>query len=203
MSNVIQALSAAAEEIGAVKKDGRNSAQGFSFRGIDAVVNAAAPAFRKHGIVVVPEIKDYKYEQVEVGKARTLQGHVMVTVCYRFYGPEGDSVAATVLAESMDSGDKAAAKAMSVAFRIALLQTLALPTDDADPDMDTYERSERPKLKPLTDEAMHAIEAGLTEAATIEALDKVALRIREYEMTDAEKFGLREMYNTRKTALTA
>lgn len=203
MSNVIQALSAAAEEIGAVKKDGRNSAQGFSFRGIDAVVNASAPAFRKHGIVVVPEVKDYRYEQVEVGKARTLQGHVMLTVSYHFYGPEGDSVQATVLAESMDSGDKAAAKAMSVAFRIALLQTLALPTDEADPDMDTYERSERPKLKPLTDDAMHSLEAGLNEAATIEALDKTALRIREYEMTDAEKFGLRGIYNARKAALTA
>jgi hypothetical protein len=43
----------------------------------------------------------------------------------------------------MDSGDKAAPKAMSVAYRIALLQALNLPTDDADPDSQSYERSPR------------------------------------------------------------
>jgi len=47
-----------------------------------------------------------------------------------------------VCAESMDSGDKATAKAMSVAYRTALLQTLCLPTDDVDPDAETYVRSE-------------------------------------------------------------
>lgn len=41
----------------------------------------------------------------------------------------------------MDSGDKATAKAMSVAFRTALLQALCLPTDEIDPDAESYERS--------------------------------------------------------------
>ena len=41
----------------------------------------------------------------------------------------------------MDGGDKATAKAMSVAFRIALLQALALPTSEPDPDSTSYERS--------------------------------------------------------------
>jgi hypothetical protein len=41
----------------------------------------------------------------------------------------------------MDAGDKATAKAMSVAFRTALLQSLSLPTDDVDPDAHSYERS--------------------------------------------------------------
>ena len=45
-----------------------------------------------------------------------------------------------VAAEAWDSGDKAAPKAMSVAFRTALLQALALPTDDPDPDSQSYER---------------------------------------------------------------
>ncbi len=41
----------------------------------------------------------------------------------------------------MDSGDKATAKAMSVAYRIALIQALNAPTGDPDPDTQTYERS--------------------------------------------------------------
>lgn len=135
------ALNRVKSQIGAVRKVERNASQGFNFRGIDSVVNAAAPALNEHGIVVAPEVISHVYETVEVGKNRTAMGHVLLTVCYRFYGPAGDFVESTVLSESMDSGDKAAAKAMSVAYRIALLQTLNLPTDEPDPDLDSYERS--------------------------------------------------------------
>ncbi len=52
----------------------------------------------------------------------------------------------------MDGGDKATAKAMSVAFRIALLQALALPTSEPDPDSSSYERSPR-MTAPIRDKA--------------------------------------------------
>ena len=44
----------------------------------------------------------------------------------------------------MDSGDKATAKAMSVAFRTALLQVFFLPTDEKDPDEDSFVRTSTP-----------------------------------------------------------
>jgi len=141
LPSVHVALNRAKSEIGAVKKDSRNTSQNFNFRGIDSVVNAAAPALNKHGIVVAPEVLSHTYETVEVGKNRTPMAHVTLMVCYRFHGPAGDCVESTVFSESMDSGDKAAAKAMSVAYRIALLQTLNLPTDEPDPDSESYERS--------------------------------------------------------------
>jgi len=61
-----------------------------------------------------------------------------------WYGPEGDQLSSVAAGEAFDSGDKATAKAHSVAFRTALLQTLCLPTDEPDPDSKTYERSEAP-----------------------------------------------------------
>jgi hypothetical protein len=67
-----------------------------------------------------------------------------VEVCYRFYGPGGDFVEAVVPGEAMDFGDKGVAKAMSVAYRIALLQVFAIPTDDPDPDTQVYERAPDP-----------------------------------------------------------
>lgn len=134
---VIQALSAAMDHIGAVEKKDRNDHFKFQFRGIDAVVNAASPAFRRYGIVVVPTVLDHVFEVVGTGKPT---GHFRVTVRYDFYGPAGDSISATVIGEAMDQGDKGMAKAMSVAFRIALLQTLSLPTDETDPDAQSYER---------------------------------------------------------------
>jgi hypothetical protein len=62
-------------------------------------------------------------------------------VTYRFTAPDGSHLETTVAGEAQDYGDKATPKAMSVAFRTALLQALALPTDEPDPDTATYETS--------------------------------------------------------------
>jgi hypothetical protein len=148
MSEIITLLSKVMDDAGAVHKNERNNHQQFNFRGIDAVVNAVSPALRKHGVVVIPTINSCDYETVEVGQNRSRMASVRVNVTYTFHAPDGSSVGATVSAESMDSGDKATAKAMSVAFRTALLQTLCLPTDDIDPDATTYERSSGAKAEP-------------------------------------------------------
>ena len=144
MSEIHILLSRVMEDVGAVKKGDFNSHQKFNFRGIDAVINAVSPALRKHGVIVVPEVISVEHESIEVGQNHTNMGHAQVKVAYRFFAPDGSGVCAIVVAEAMDSGDKATAKAMSVAFRTALLQTLCLPTDEADPDADTYERSPKP-----------------------------------------------------------
>lgn len=141
MSNIYQALVQVMNDVGAVRKNERNTHQNFNFRGIDSVINAVSPAFRKHGVFCTPTVISSEYESVQVGQNRTVMGHARVMVVYTFHAADGSSVTATVSAESMDSGDKATAKAMSVAYRTALLQTLCLPTDEADPDADTFERS--------------------------------------------------------------
>lgn len=141
--SVVECLSTAMETIRAVGKTGRNTQQNYDFRGIDAVVNAASPAFRHVGVVVTPELRSIDYETVEVGSKRSLMQSCKVVVAYTFHGPAGDTVCAVAPGEAMDSGDKATAKAMSVAFRTALLQSLCIPTTDADPDEQSYERSPR------------------------------------------------------------
>ena len=114
----------------------------YNFRGVDAVVNAVGPVLRLYRVVVVPDVQSVSYQDVETGKARTPGRAAMVTVKYRFIGPLGDEVTATVAAEAIDSGDKATAKAMAVAWRTCLVQVLAIPTGDPDPDSASYERSE-------------------------------------------------------------
>lgn len=144
LPSIHAALAAVKDGIGAVGKDQRNTMQNFNFRGVDAVVNAAAPLLNKHGVITVPEVLDAPvYETVEVGSKRTPMAHVILRVAYHFYGPAGDAIRAVVVSESMDSGDKAMPKAMSVAYRIALLQVLNLPTTEKDPDEESYERSRR------------------------------------------------------------
>jgi hypothetical protein len=146
MTTIQDRLIGVMRDVGAVQKNDRNNAQNFAFRGIDAVINAVYPALIKNGVIIVPSIEKDEYSSIEIGSKRTNMSHARVTVAYTFYGLDGDSITARVSAEAMDAGDKATAKAMSVAMRTALLQTLALPTGETDPDASSYERS--PKTKP-------------------------------------------------------
>lgn len=143
MPDIYGALAAVMEDCDHVAKRDKNTHQNFMFRGIDAVVNAVGPILRKHAVIVVPNVEDVVYDvvQTSTGKPATA---CRVLVRYSFYAGDGSSLDVRVAAESWDSGDKAAPKAMSVAFRTALLQALALPTDEADPDSQTYVRGNAP-----------------------------------------------------------
>lgn len=133
------ALAAVMADVRSLAKRDRNSHFNFMFRGIDATINALGPAMRTHGVVVLPEVLDVSYRDVRTSKDKPAR-EVTVKVRYRFIGPDGTSLDVVTPGESMDEGDKGTAKAMSVAMRIALLQTFALPTDDPDPDASDVQR---------------------------------------------------------------
>lgn len=143
MTTIYEALAEVMRTVKPVAKKERNTAPGanYNFRGIDAVTNAVGPALRKHGVIVVPEVLDYQYGTVTVGKNRTEMSHARLTIAFTWFGPEGDSIRSVTAGEAFDSGDKATSKAHSVAFRTAMLQTLCLPTDEADPDTGQHVRS--------------------------------------------------------------
>lgn len=136
---IFQALSAVMADVKGLGKHDKNNTPGagFMFRGIDAVMNAVGPVLRVHGVIVVPEVKSVIYDKVTTsgGKPQTA---CRVQVHYTFYGPDGDCICTSSAGEAWDSGDKATPKAMSVAFRTCLLQTLCLPTDEPDPDATSY-----------------------------------------------------------------
>lgn len=196
---VQSAIAAVMHDVQGVAKKDRNTAQGFNFRGIDAVINAVGPALREHGVVVMPTVLDYHYNTVEVGKNRTAMGHMIVKVTYTFTGPAGDSLACTVLGEAMDSGDKATPKAMSVAFRTALLQALALPTDEPDPDASTYERA--PAKPQATPKQIAEWTLAIAEASTVDDLMTIGNAAGGHDMTDQARAALRTAYVERKQSL--
>lgn len=146
--SAVQALSHVMHDVQAVRKDDRNREQNYSFRGIDAVMNAVGPALREHRVVPVPVKTETQYRDVRTSRDKPAR-ECTVTVTYRFYGPLGDYVEAEAPGESMDSGDKGTPKAMSVAYRTCLLQLLCIPTDEPDADSQTYERAPEPREDPL------------------------------------------------------
>lgn len=137
---VHEALAAVMGDVQAVRKADRNSQQGYAFRGIDAVVNAVGPVLRKHGVIITPTNVEAHYRDVTTSTGKPSR-ECTVLVQYRIYGPAGDFIDAMAPGESMDFGDKGAPKAMSVAMRIVLLQALCIPTDEPDPDAQSYERA--------------------------------------------------------------
>ena len=129
--NVHQAVLDVMATVGAVGKGSQQ--QGFAFRGIDAVLHAVSPALQMHGITVHPA-KVEKTRGVQQFSGGKNGAQIDVTVDYVFTGPDGSNFTTQVAAEANDVGDKATAKAMSVAYRTCLIQTFAIPTEETGPD---------------------------------------------------------------------
>lgn len=203
---IFESLSAVMAEVQAVGKGGRNLEQGYNFRGIDDVVNAVGPVFRKHGIIPIPHKTVANYRDVlTVREKRSRECTVIVT--YRFYGPAGDFVEAEVPGESMDVGDKGTPKAMSVAYRILLLQTLCIPTNDPDPDSQSYERDEEAPPTATAaqavkfDELAKGLAAAESETALRSTWPAVVAAVNSGEITRAQGNVLRSELDKRKAEL--
>jgi ERF superfamily len=127
-----------------IGKNSRNAQQGFEFRGVEDVINVVGPLLRKHRVVITPfQIKDVQKERYET-KSGTAMVNATVTVIWHFTGPEGDFLSAETIGEAADSGDKALAKAQSVAYRIVLERSFSIPTKgQPDPDAESHERAPR------------------------------------------------------------
>jgi hypothetical protein len=165
-------LAVMAEVQGIAKKE-KNAAQNFNFRGIDAVMNAVGPALRKHGGYLTQSIISVDYSTMASKNGGSLN-IVRGIVQFNIFGSEGEPVTGDVAAESFDSGDKATAKMMSVALRTFLLQALALPTDEPDPDLAIYELGEQSDGAPTVTELKAKIAAyfrGESKSAITAALE--------------------------------
>lgn len=117
----------------------------FNFRGIDGVLNAVGPIFRKHGVYVAPTSVDILSTEHNPTRSGGMMKNVTICVTWRVTGPAGDGFTGVSLGEGSDAGDKAVSKAHSVAYRTFLIQALALPTDEPDPDHTIYERAAEPE----------------------------------------------------------
>ena len=135
---IIEALLKAAEDIGVIGKDSKNQQQHYSFRGIDAIVDRTAPAFRKHGIVAIPKHRYVQSDVIVSGKG-TEGRRVIVETTVVFAHKDGSWVEGSAVGEGADYADKASNKAMAQALKYALSQTLLIPTGDADPDAESPE----------------------------------------------------------------
>jgi hypothetical protein len=127
--NIYQRIRAIMQDVDYVCKDGEAAFQStrYKFVSHDAVTAKLHPYFVKHGIVVIPSV-----EQLTQEGNRTL---VKLLVIFRNVDEPSDCFHTTHFGYGCDSGDKGPGKAVSYAFKYALLKTFCLETgEDSDQD---------------------------------------------------------------------
>lgn len=133
------------KETSAIGKEKKAGGLAYAFRGIDDVYNELHSIFAKHSVFTIPTVLEERSEE-----RKTKTGGVLIyrilKIAYRFFADDGSFVSAIVVGEGMDSGDKAANKAMAVGHKYLLLQSFCIPTEDVkDPEENHHEVTEKTK----------------------------------------------------------
>ena len=143
--NVIEALLLVKRQIDAlgVGKDKKTEAgPKYAYRSVDDVINAVGPMLTKAGVITSISYHDVAAEDVSIVNQRGESRNARRIACLqrvKFSHSNDDGVVTTLdteaIGEGLDSGDKAANKAMSVAYKYALGLSLPIPfvgRDDPD-----------------------------------------------------------------------
>lgn len=143
---IFERMIAVMRDVEPIRKERENIQQNYKYRGIDDVYNALKDILVRHGVLAFPYVVDIVSED-----RKSRQGYAliyrMLTVDYYFYGIDGSALPkpVRVVGEGMDSADKAASKAITIADKICLLQVFKIPTSDAkDPEADSHRVKPKP-----------------------------------------------------------
>ena len=116
-------------------RDRLNQVDDYRYRSIDDLLDRLAPLLAKHRLCVLPRaLKRTLAERQDEGQ-RVLF-HVSLKVAFTLTSvDDGSSHVVEVFGEALDASDKATAKAMSAAYKSAMIQTFCIPLCGAeDPD---------------------------------------------------------------------
>jgi len=136
-----------------ISKGRKNQQQGYSFRGIDDVLNALAGLLSNAGLVILPRCLSRTSTERETKTGGTLF-YVVVEAAFDFVAASDASVHTVVtFGEAMDSADKATNKAMSAAYKYAAILAFCIPVVGEDADSTTHEVTHAPVTQPVTQTA--------------------------------------------------
>ncbi len=154
----VSEVMAAVEAIG---KDRKNAQQGYSFRGIDDMYNALNEHLAKSKIFFTSDILSKEREERQTKLGGNLI-YTILTIKWTVYAEDGSSIDTVTVGEAMDSGDKSANKAMSAAYKYALMQLFCIPTDEP---KDTENQTHEVAPKTATPAMSKPVQAGTNAPA--------------------------------------
>ena len=143
-----EAMLAVMREIEVIAKSRQSEGAGkYMFRGIEELLEAIAPACRRHGLLTPTSIGAPIISSYQAGSGgKTTMNHVILPVTVHFRTPGGDVVESGGLGEAADSGDKAVSKAYSVGYREIMFKTFVIPTRGDDYDTERTDATRAPKM---------------------------------------------------------
>jgi hypothetical protein len=148
----------------------------YSYRSIDDVTARLAPLLAKHRLCILPRVIE-RSSLERAGAGDTLLVSVALRVAFEFVSARDGSLhTVEAFGEALDDGDKATAKAMSAAYKQAVLQAFCVPiecTEDADASSHRLKSGEQ--LDPVQgwDQWAFDIQDMIRLCETTEALDRV------------------------------
>ncbi len=147
---VYKAISAVTLEVAKVglPKRNFNLQDDYFYRSIEDVMECLAPLIAKHGLCVLPRV--LKRSAVERSdKSHTVFTHVALKVAFDLVSTEdGSRHTVQAFGEALDDADKATAKAMSGAYKLAMLQVFCIPVvgaEDSDCKPSSLRKSHDPE----------------------------------------------------------
>jgi hypothetical protein len=171
----VEALARVSRDLPGIGRDQRAPDEhgGYAYRGIDQITSHVAPLLARHGVVFIPQVQVIETRERTVHE--TVWTDTTLTVRYRICGPggTGDSVEAVVVGIGRDNADKGANKALTQAYKYALIQTLCIADSREDADGQTWQASTNLRA------SRHAIEELTQRIGSLSA--EVAAPFREWK----------------------
>lgn len=170
-TTVTEALRRVMRDLPAIGKDQQASEQqgGYAYRGIEQITKEAQRLFAEHGVIYVPRVLSHETRDLVVNSKPWTDTVLLVE--YDVIGPGGPEDRITVgplLAIGRDNSDKGANKALTQAFKYALIQTLCISDAKDDADGQTHE----------ADAGSRSTASAPPQEAALRARDAVAVRIK-------------------------
>lgn len=122
-----------------IPKSRVNEVDGYKYRSIDDLLDALAPLLAKHRLCILPRVQERAVAE-RFGLGEGLLLHVALRVAFTLTSvDDATSHVVESYGEALDAGDKATAKAMSMAYKSAMIQTFCIPiAAGEDPDRTTH-----------------------------------------------------------------
>lgn len=126
-------------------KEGANTFDGYNFRGIDQVYNNLGPLLAEHKLLILPQVLD-RSEQVYTNAKGTQMVRTVLRVRFVCKAVDCDGEEhIESFGEAADRSDKSTNKAMSAAFKYAMINAFCIPivpgsVDDADAESPVHEQ---------------------------------------------------------------
>jgi ERF superfamily protein len=139
----INAISAELAEHG-IAKTHVNEVDDYKYRSIDDLLDRLAPLLAKHRLCVLPRVcKRTLVERQDEGQHSLF--HVSLKVAFTLTSvDDGSTHIVETYGEALDPSDKATAKAMTAAYKSAMVQTFCIPVSGSeDPDKNSPRTSSR------------------------------------------------------------